>query len=147
MSAGLVLILLLRAGIEPNPGPTTRPLLQGGGGQGSWICCVCSSPMAKNTPSVKCNTCNQWCHWRKSSSKLPNCSNLKSTKEYSQNFVCKTCDNNCDNRNPCDISNSPPPGPLLRPPHRHHHHLNHPLNPTKTPKTSISKSSNLTSMA
>ena len=109
MSADLVLILLLRAGIEPNPGPTTRPLRRGGGGQGSWICCVCSSPMAKNTPSVKCNTCNQWCHWRKSSSKLPNCSNLKSTKEYSQNFVCKTCDNNCDNQNPCDTSNSPPP--------------------------------------
>ena len=77
MPAGLVRILLLMAGIEPNPGP--KP---------TWICPVCNVKLSTNSTSVKCTICHQWVHCRK----LNNCSKLKSYKDYDNtSYTCSSC--------------------------------------------------------
>ena len=101
--AGLVRMLLLITGIEPNPGPIP--------GQG-WICSVCNQQINERTQtSVKCNKCNNWCHLRKN--KETNCSQLKSIRNYSLVFKCPTCcdSNNTTNKQPnttsvCDSNNT-----------------------------------------
>ncbi|MCP3662806.1 MAG: hypothetical protein GY696_09960, partial [Gammaproteobacteria bacterium] len=77
MSAGLVRLLLLKAGIEPNPGPI-------------YICPVCNVELRRNSRSVQCCRCSEWIHFRSQN----NCSNLKSTtkKDYDKKtYVCPTC--------------------------------------------------------
>ena len=131
MPAGLVQILLLRAGIETNPGPTP--------GRG-WICCVCNLEInEKIHASVRCNKCHNWCHFRKSKN---NCSLLKNLGSKSQSkFICQKCNNEsqvCDKKNKvktpvCDKPTKPPsrasrpaaaapppapPHPQLHPRHR-----------------------------
>ena len=77
MSAGLVRILLLMAGIEPNPGPGKI-----------YICPVCHVKIKTNAKAVQCCKCTEWVHFRK----LDNCSNLKSTKDYdNKTYVCRSC--------------------------------------------------------
>ena len=91
MPACLVRLLLIRAGIETNPGPTTRPHHPHGEGRQGWICCVCNLPIRSNSTSVLCHYCKNWCHWRSKSSKNQNCSNLKTVKDYNDNFSCPSC--------------------------------------------------------
>jgi hypothetical protein len=77
MPAGLVKLLLLKAGIEPNPGPI-------------YICPVCNVELRRNSRSVQCCKCLEWIHFRSQN----NCSNLKSTtkKDYDKNtYVCPSC--------------------------------------------------------
>lgn len=52
--AGLPCILLIGAGIEPNPGPRSESII------------VQSAQMSlrANTTSVRCTSCNAWCHLR-----------------------------------------------------------------------------------
>ena len=88
MSAGLVRILLLMAGIEPNPGP-------------DYFCPVCLVKLRKNTRSVQCSKCTKWVHYRT----INNCSNLKSIKHYNQQtYVCPACLND-------PLTCSPPTSP------------------------------------
>jgi hypothetical protein len=77
MPAGLVKILLLMAGIEPNPGPV-------------YICPVCLVKLKTNSTSVQCNYCLKWVHHRRQN----NCSELKSTKEYDKSYICPSCRSN-----------------------------------------------------
>ena len=74
MSACLIKLLLLRAGIEPNPGP--------------YICPVCNIRLSGNSRSVRCNKCEEWVHWRKTKN---NCSDLTYTKDYDASFTCRSC--------------------------------------------------------
>ena len=69
--ACLVRILLLRAGIESNPGPIT------------YYCSVCSLILH---PSVQCRKCSEWVHFRK----VNNCSRLIKKKEW-PTYICPTC--------------------------------------------------------
>ena len=71
MPACLVRILLLRAGIESNPGPIT------------YYCSVCSLILH---PSVQCRKCSEWVHFRK----VNNCSRLIKKKEW-PTYICPTC--------------------------------------------------------
>lgn len=75
MPACLVRILLLMAGIEPNPGPI------------SYFCPVCSIKLRPNSTSVKCSKCEEWVHFRKRN----NCSSLSSIKDYSSTYICPSC--------------------------------------------------------
>ena len=101
--AGLVRMLLLIAGIEPNPGPIPGR---------EWICSVCNQQINERTQtSVKCNKCNNWCHLCKN--KETNCSQFKSIRNYSLVFQCpKCCDSyNTTNKQPntttvCDNNNT-----------------------------------------
>ncbi len=74
MPACLVRILLLRAGIESNPGPIT------------YYCSVCSLILHRNSPSVQCTKCSEWVHFRK----VNNCSRLIKKKEW-PTYICPTC--------------------------------------------------------
>ncbi|ESO02814.1 hypothetical protein HELRODRAFT_174237 [Helobdella robusta] len=75
--AGLLRMLLLRAGIESNPGPKI------------WICEICNKRVNKTHYSVRCRTCCKWTH-------LNNCAtNLGSY------YLC----NNCPH--PTTITSSP----------------------------------------
>ena len=73
MSAGLINLLLLMAGIESNPGP--------------YFCPVCLVKLKSNSTSVQCNKCLEWVHLRRQN----NCSELKSRKDYSKFYICSTC--------------------------------------------------------
>ena len=98
MPAGLVQILLLKAGIEPNPGPGKI-----------YICTVCHVKLKTNAKAVQCSRCNEWVHFRK----LNNCSNLKSTKDYDKlTYVCRSCFN--------DPLTYPPPSNSSSQPHQPH---------------------------
>jgi len=55
----LLLILLLRAGVEQNPGP--------------YICPICSTPYNRRQPAVQCTRCLSWLHLR--------CTSLRNIKE------------------------------------------------------------------
>ncbi len=99
MPAGLVKLLLLMAGIEPNPGPT-------------WICPVCKKRVFNNAISVECNSCHQWVHCRK----LNNCSNLKSHHEYDTSYICSSC----LQHTPPPPSPPPTPPPTPTPPVNNH---------------------------
>lgn len=79
--AALLQLLLVMAGIEPNPGPNTN----------IWLCSVCNHQISRNTISVKCNNCNQWCHMKK-------CTNLQSHKNWNSFFVASCC--NQSNQSP-----------------------------------------------
>lgn len=70
--AGLLQILLIRAGVETNPGPRT------------WYCSVCKRILEKNKISVRCNTCNGWSH-------LKPCSGLQSHNQWNANFSSQCC--------------------------------------------------------
>ena len=74
--AGLVRILLFRAGIELNPGPVVK-----------YVCPVCKSALRNNSKSVQCSICSEWIHVRI----LNNCSGLKSLKQYTPSFKCSSC--------------------------------------------------------
>ena len=78
MPACLVQILLLRAGIHPNPGPTP-------GSQ--HVCPVCQKLVNERFTSVRCSSCHLWCHLRQKN----NCSQLKSYREYKSNYICPVC--------------------------------------------------------
>ncbi len=56
-AAGLLRILLIRAGIEPNLGPE------------EFFCCL-----------IRCNTCHEWSH-------LKTCSSLKAHREWTTSYV------------------------------------------------------------
>ena len=70
--AGLVRILLFRAGIELNPGPTVK-----------YVCPICKSTLRSNSKSVQCSACSEWIHVRK----LNNCSGLTSLKQYTSTLL------------------------------------------------------------
>ena len=97
MPAGLVKILLLRAGIEQNPGPKTI-----------YICPVCQVKLWHNSTSVQCNKCLQWVHCRR----LNNCSELKNTKEHDASYTCSSC----KNKPTTPLLQSSPPTPPFRTP-------------------------------
>ena len=110
MPASLIKILLIRAGIESNPGPIT------------YSCPVCKSNLSRNATSVQCNRCQEWVHFRKSN----NCSELPSLKTYNKNYICPACLNDpLPTHFPSNTytSNSRPPSPPPPPP-------NTPLPPT-----------------
>lgn len=71
LPASLLQILLLMAGIEPNPGPV-------------WYCAVCLQELHRNAISVRCNACNKWCHMRR-------CTDLQSCTDWSPAFVGQCC--------------------------------------------------------
>ena len=127
LPAGLVSILLIRAGIEANPGPQPRPHPAEGGGRQDWVfnCSVCSAKLTGRVCSVQCNKCKQWCHWRPAASKYANCSKLKNTKLWNLNFICPACDTSdndkpiCDTRQPSQVlprSTAPAQPPAPPPP-------------------------------
>ena len=123
MPACLVKQLLIRAGIESNPGP--------------YICPVCAVRLHANTTSVKCNKCNEWVHLRQKN----NCSDLKSRKNYSPNFICRSC-----KHDPLPIPT--PAAAFPQHPPKTHPHPNLKINlslPTMN-KTMISRFSNGTAM-
>ena len=90
--AGLVRTLLLRAGIESNPGPSIK-----------YVCPVCKLQLRNNSTSVQCSSCKQWIHVRKAN----NCSDLPSVKDYNPTFTCRTC------KSPAPAA-PPPPSPTPR---------------------------------
>ena len=94
--AGLVQMLLIRAGIETNPGPT--PGIK-------YTCCVCFMNLSNNSKSVLCQKCKNWCHFRKD--KATNCSQLKSINQYTLDYACSTCANQ-----PKPLPNQPKPNQL-----------------------------------
>lgn len=71
LPAKLLLILLLRAGIESNPGPTV------------WHCTICRDIIKRFQTSVKCNTCGEWCHLK--------CSGLTSHRQWNDRFIGSCC--------------------------------------------------------
>ena len=83
MPASLINMLLLRAGIHPNPGPTP--------GATVYYCCVCQKRLSEQFNSVQCSMCKQWCHLRKDKTK--DCSKLGNIKKYKNNYTCPTCNN------------------------------------------------------
>ena len=106
MPACLVKQLLIRAGIETNPGP--------------YICPVCAVRLHPNTRSVKCNKCKDWVHWKKSN----NCSDIINAKEYDSSYTCRSCKNDPLFIPPQNVippptspppNNPPPPPPPLNP--------------------------------
>ena len=98
MPATLVKILLLRAGIEPNPGPPGP----------TFICPVCQKPINdKKQQSIQCNNCQKWCHRR--TNKNTNCSQLPKDKKWSPNYICPVCRGNRGGPPP-----PPPPSPVAR---------------------------------
>ncbi|ESN96731.1 hypothetical protein HELRODRAFT_189348 [Helobdella robusta] len=66
--ASLLRCLLLRAGIESNPGP---PKI--------WICPICNMKINKTQYSARCRSCCNWCH-------LHDCSS-----DFGGFFICKNC--------------------------------------------------------
>ena len=75
--ACLVQLLLIRAGIHPNPGPTPGT---------SHICPTCHKEVTWKSESVRCSLCNLWCHLRQKN----NCSQIKES-QYNINYVCPSC--------------------------------------------------------
>ena len=116
MSAGLVKLLLLKAGIEPNPGPI-------------YICPVCNVELRRNSRSVQCCRCSEWIHFRSQN----NCSNLKSTtkKDYNnKTYICPKCLNdpltlptNASTPTQHSPSSQAPSQPAHPPPPSSHHQL------------------------
>ena len=75
LPASLVRILLLRAGIHPNPGPTPGP---------TNVCPVCQLQVTWRSKSVRCSKCSSWCHLRLKN----NCSQIKEA-QYRPDYTCK----------------------------------------------------------
>ena len=84
MSAHLINMLLIRAGIHPNPGPIP--------GTAAFYCCVCQNLLSEKFNSVQCSKCKNWCHIRKDKTK--DCSKLVNIRKYKPDFICPTCINN-----------------------------------------------------
>ena len=80
MPAGLLLILLLRAGIKRNPGPTsagkTRTKI-------NWACSVCCQNIPKTKCYVQCNKCTKCVHL--------SCSGLSISAKWSTIFTGPCC--------------------------------------------------------
>ena len=72
--AHLIRMLLLIAGIEPNPGPTG-------------ICTVCRKAITKRQASVRCSLCNEWCH----NHRVNSCSGLTKISDWTPAFICRPC--------------------------------------------------------
>lgn len=85
-------ILLRRAGIEENPGPTYK-------------CPVCRKPVSRN--SMRCQSCNEWCHLR--------CSGLNKLSDWHVNFIAPCC----AHRHRPPSPQTPPPPPPSPPPSPH----------------------------
>ena len=60
-----------------NPGTTA----------GQFFCKICQILLSRTSSSVQCNSCKEWCHYRKKN----NCSNLKSINEYTSSYKCSFC--------------------------------------------------------
>lgn len=69
LPARVLKFLLLRAGIEQNPGP--------------FACSVCYNSISENFISFECQTCKNWCHHR--------CSGLSTYQEWSRSFIGPCC--------------------------------------------------------
>ena len=101
--ACLVRILLIRAGIESNPGPTPKAVFH---------CAVCQLVINdRKSRSVKCHYCQNWIHQSK-----PNCSNLKYLKQWSPHYKCPACLRTINPTNPTPCSPNPGSSPSPRPP-------------------------------
>ena len=89
--AGLIRLLLIRAGIEQNPGP--------------WYCPICNK--ATTPTSVECSKCHEWLHIK--------CSGFKTSKDR---LKYKIWHGPCCNSstNPPAASTPPPPPPPTNPP-------------------------------
>ena len=74
--ASLIRTLLLRAGVEPNPGPPRRPQTL------KSPCTVCTETWAGGT-TVWCHCCGTWIHQR--------CSGLRTVAEWHRDYVCPRC--------------------------------------------------------
>ena len=72
LPASVLQLILIMAGVEPNPGPQI------------WLCSVCGIRITNNIPSVKCNQCSNWCH-------LKHCTTLKSHREWTEDFIADCC--------------------------------------------------------
>ena len=101
LPANLVRLLLLIAGIEPNPGPNPGDI---------YICNICQKVINfKKSKSVKCNNCQNWIH-----QSYPNCSDLKNLKSWSTNYNCQKClpmNQQAQHPPPPPPPPSPPPAP------------------------------------
>ncbi|XP_073822070.1 uncharacterized protein [Musca autumnalis] len=75
MPAVLLKILLIMAGIEQNPGPTSTEVT---------ICSVCHTRITRNLVQFQCSQCLGWCHLRR-------CSGLASHRDYTDTFVASCC--------------------------------------------------------
>ena len=118
LPAGLVIILLIRAGIEQNPGPIP--------GRG-WICKVCCETINdKFQQSVFCYSCNNWCHFR--TKKNNNCSQLRTRKAHSLSYKCPICVNSQQPQPAPQPAQADPPPPAQSDPQ-----------PNQGPKVSKSK--------
>ena len=69
--AELLRILLIRAGIETNPGPR-------------WNCCICRKPLNKQG-SVRCSKCGKYAHYK--------CTPFSNASHASYNWSCTQCTN------------------------------------------------------
>ncbi|KAI5753538.1 hypothetical protein M8J77_001119 [Diaphorina citri] len=85
--ASLLRLLLLMAGIESNPGPSTPGNI--------WLCAICKLPIHPNSTSVQCNKCKQWCHLRV-------CTSLQSHRQWTTSFIGSCC------QSMSTIHNTPP---------------------------------------
>ena len=116
LPAGLVQLLLLRAGIESNPGPTSKPPCRTDTEGRVYICCVCLLPLHSSSSSVRCKLCKEWCHFRKK----VNCSQLKKLRDHNDDWICSTCENpptpSPTPSPPSTPPPSPPPSPTPAPP-------------------------------
>ena len=74
MSAGLLRVLLLRAGIESNPGPATN----------IWPCSSCGNNITRKQGSLSCNKCSGWIHLK--------CSGIKQA-QWTTNYIGPCCSN------------------------------------------------------
>lgn len=95
--------LLIRAGIEQNPGPVRKQWPAG-----KWICSICKADILR-PPCVQCNSCKQWIHL--------NCSTLSRISEHNRSFT-----GSCCNRNP-----AAPPVAQQQPPSTHPQQLSQQL--------------------
>ncbi|XP_065354415.1 uncharacterized protein LOC135948892 [Calliphora vicina] len=85
--------MLVRAGIEVNPGP--------------WFCTVCQNRLHHMSTQLRYNSCLGWCHLR-------NCSGLNHEREWSENYVAPCCQRRSSSASSASSSSSyatPPPSP------------------------------------
>ena len=94
--ASLLKLLLIRAGVETNPGPTLLP---------TWICAHCDNKINdKIQPSARCSGCNRWLHIK--------CTTLKNVNERRKTPTWK---GPCCNPPP-PVNPQPTPHPSPQPP-------------------------------
>ena len=71
LPASVLQLILLMAGVEPNPGPQI------------WLCSVFGNRITNNIPSVKCNQSSNLC--------ISNYTTLKSHRERTEDFIADCC--------------------------------------------------------